>query len=113
MYLLGPPKRSPAETTETPSGPSRVLYPFWDIMSAKRDRGQGLRLDHEFVDIPLHAVTAGKALAFRRPTTKRALRVAVPFWTNAGQVTAGDRLWADAAGLSPQDATAAKSEATT
>ena len=108
MYLLGPPSRTEAETTETPCGPSRVLYPFWDIIGAKSGsgRGQALRLVHEFVDIPLHAVTAGKALAFRRPPTKRTLRVSVPFLTNAEQVIAGDRLWFAAAALVPEAAAA-------
>ena len=63
-----------------------------------------MRLVHEVVDIPLHAVIAGKALAFRRPTSKRTLRMAVPFWTHAGLVTVGDRLWAAAEAL--QDAAA-------
>ena len=104
IYLVGPPRRTAGEVTDTPDGAARLLYPFWDIIGAEQGEGQELSIKYESVDIPLHAYSAGKALFARRTGKKEFLRVSVPFWTNEASISLGDRLWVRPNALSPAKA---------
>ena len=103
MFLVGPRLREKDEKAETPSGPVKVVYPFYDIIGANPLGARALSLSREFVDIPLHGFSAGKALLVKRPTHKKVLQVSIPFWTNAADVKIGDRLYADAQVLSSEE----------
>ena len=96
LFLVGPRPREVNEQAPTPSGPVKVVFPFWDIIQARPTEGKPLQFDHELVDMPLHAYSPGKALLCRKGATKRTLQARIPFWTNPEDVQIGQRLFVDA-----------------
>ena len=102
VFLVGPRLREGSEAAETPSGPVEVRFPFWDIVEASPRNGLALTLEHEWVDMPLHAYQPGKGLFVRKGQLKKTLQVRIPFWTNPVDVQVGQRLFVDGSALPVQ-----------
>jgi hypothetical protein len=82
------------DEVESDSGPLRVVYPFWDIMTAARPRdARRLHRTIEKLSIPLGTLQGEGALKMTRGGGKRMLVCSIPFLTNEEELAIGDRVW--------------------
>jgi hypothetical protein len=105
LFLLGPPAREEGEEADTPSGMSRVLYPFWDLACVAPASGQQqLQLARAPITIPVGALGTPGPLKAPRTGSRVHVSATIPYWTNGDVVAAATFLAGDKTALATESA---------